>query len=120
VNRNQITSLTGTPSNRNRRVGYLTQIEKQIFLLSETPVCCGSITREEAQKQGVTAREIGKMIDWPPGWLALQELARNARTSDELNRIIDEMNELLREYELRDKPKGKRTRAEDVERRNRD
>jgi hypothetical protein len=45
--------------------------------------------------------------DAPPGWDALQELARNAKTPEELNRIIDQMNALLRECEQREKEKPK-------------
>jgi hypothetical protein len=37
--------------------------------------------------------------DSPPGWLMLQQRAQRAKTSEELSRIIDEMNELLTEYE---------------------
>jgi len=37
--------------------------------------------------------------DPPPGWHALQERAKRAENADELARIIDEMNRLLREYE---------------------
>ena len=39
------------------------------------------------------------MTYFPPGWQCLQELARKATTPDELNRIVNEMNKLLREYE---------------------
>ena len=35
----------------------------------------------------------------PPGWLALQEKARQTKDPQELAAIIDEMNELLTEYE---------------------
>lgn len=35
----------------------------------------------------------------PPGWIALQHRAHRAKTSEELSRIIDEMNQLLTEYE---------------------
>ncbi len=35
----------------------------------------------------------------PLGWLALQERAKRAKTAAELSAIIDEMNDLLTEYE---------------------
>ena len=37
----------------------------------------------------------------PPGWIKLQERARQSKDADELSRIIDEMNKLLDEYETR-------------------
>lgn len=37
----------------------------------------------------------------PPGWIKLQERARCAKNADELSRIIDEMNELLDEYQAK-------------------
>jgi len=35
----------------------------------------------------------------PPGWLILQQRAQQAKTTQELSRIIDEMNRLLSQYE---------------------
>ena len=37
----------------------------------------------------------------PPGWAALQESAKRSKDSEELSRIIDEMNKLLDEYEAK-------------------
>lgn len=37
----------------------------------------------------------------PPGWIKLQERAKCAKDPDELSLIIDEMNELLDEYEAK-------------------
>jgi len=35
----------------------------------------------------------------PPGWTSLQERARRTKDPEELAHIIDEMNQLLAEYE---------------------
>ena len=35
----------------------------------------------------------------PPGWLALQKRAKEAKDPRELAAMIEEMNELLRQYE---------------------
>ena len=35
----------------------------------------------------------------PPGWLALQEKARRTKDPQELAAVIEEMNQLLTEYE---------------------
>ncbi len=39
------------------------------------------------------------LLNPPPGWIALQERAKQAENSRELAAIIDEMNNLLAEYE---------------------
>jgi hypothetical protein len=39
------------------------------------------------------------LLNPPPGWTALQERAKQAKDARELAAIIDEMNELLAEYE---------------------
>ncbi|MGC2448416.1 MAG: hypothetical protein WA477_12290 [Candidatus Sulfotelmatobacter sp.] len=39
------------------------------------------------------------LLNSPPGWIALQERAKQAKDPRELAAIIDEMNKLLTEYE---------------------